>query len=87
MRVAEPIRLYPPGFSVPESGLYWAIHGKHRFHHLVLALERESFPSCRTCGSCVRFTLAQRLHHFAEVWDLAGPNLTLLELEPKQRVS
>ncbi len=87
MRVAEPIRLYPPGFSVPESGLYWAIHTEHRSDHLVLALEKESFPSCRTCGSCVRFTLAQRLDHFAEDWDLAGPNLTLLEPKPKRRVA
>ncbi len=87
MRVAEPIRLFPPGFSVPESGLYWAIHREHRFDHVVLALESETFPSCRACGGRVRFTLAQRLHHFADDWDFAGPNLELLEPKPKDRVA
>ncbi len=87
MRVTEPIRLFPPGFSVPVSGLYWAIHREHRLDHLVLALEDESFPSCRTCGGRLRFRLAQRLHHFAEDWDLAGPDLVLLEQETRYRVA
>ncbi len=87
MRVAEPIRLYPPGFCVPESGLYWSIHSEHRFDHVVLALMSETFPSCRICGDRVRFRLAQRLHHFAEDWDLSGPNLELLEPQPKHRVA
>ena len=87
LRVAEPVRLYPPGFSVPESGLYWAIHGGHRLDHLVLALKDESFPSCRTCGGRVRFKLAQPLNHFASDWDFAGPNLELLEPKPKYKVA
>ncbi len=87
MRVAEPIRLYPPGFSVPESGLYRAIHRGHRSDHAVLALKDELFPRCRTCGGGIRFTLAQPLKHFADDWDFAGPNLELPEPKPKQRVA
>lgn len=87
MSVAEPICLYPPGFSVPRSGIYWVIHREHRTDQVVLALKDEYFPSCRTCGGRVRFTLAQPLDHFADVWDLAGPNLALLEPPPRDRAA
>ncbi len=87
MPVAQPMRLYPPGFSVPDSGLYRAIHGEHRLDHVVIALKDERFPSCRTCGARIRFTLTQPLTHFAEDWDLAGPDLVLLEQEPRYRVA
>jgi hypothetical protein len=87
LRLAELIRLFPPGFSVPESGLYWAVHQGHRSDHVVLALKDEHFPSCRACGGRVRFTLADPLHHFLDDWDFAGPNLALLEPRSKNRVA
>lgn len=87
MRVSEPIRPYQPGFSVPESGIYWAVHHDHRPNHAIVALKTEMFPECRQCHGQVRFFLAQRLRHFAQDWDFMGPDLALMEQKDRKKAA
>lgn len=42
------------------SGVYRVVHDGHRPEHEATLLEDEVFPSCTSCGSEVRFTLAHK---------------------------
>jgi CheY-like chemotaxis protein len=58
-------RSFRPGEAVPESGIYKAIHARHRAPHQVLALAGTPFPACRYCGRAVRF----RVEGATRKWD------------------
>jgi hypothetical protein len=48
---------YRPGESVPETGVYSAIHDTHRPVHEVILRKDDIFPLCAQCGEAVRFKL------------------------------
>jgi hypothetical protein len=48
---------YRPGESVPETGVYSAIHEAHRPVHEVVLRKDDIFPMCGKCGEAVRFEL------------------------------
>jgi hypothetical protein len=48
---------YRPGESVPETGVYSAIHDSHRPVHEVVLRKDDIFPVCAKCGEAVRFEL------------------------------
>jgi hypothetical protein len=48
---------YRPGESVPETGVYSAIHDAHRPVHEVVLRKDDIFPLCAKCGNAVRFEL------------------------------
>lgn len=58
-----PGELLKPGDKVPTTGIYIAKHRQHRLPHEVFAVEGEEFPSCRKCGSNIRFGLVQSAAH------------------------
>jgi CheY-like chemotaxis protein len=58
-------RSFRPEEIAPESGIYEAVHARHRAPHTVLALAGMRFPRCRVCGERVRF----RLKQIAQPWD------------------
>ena len=45
------------GEIIPVSGIYRAIHGRHRVAHDVTLLAGEDFPRCAKCGDLVGFEL------------------------------
>lgn len=49
--------LHKPGDTVPESGIYEAIHHSHRTPHHVAASAGGIFPGCNVCNGNVRFRL------------------------------
>lgn len=51
--------LYKPGESVPQSGIYEAIHRVHRESHHVSAARGSVFPGCNVCNGDVRFRLVR----------------------------
>ncbi len=85
MRTSLPIRSLTAGDTVPESGVYRAIHRGHRAPHPLVALKGESFPACRSCGPRVRFELLEAVPHATHDWDFAGPSLVLVKGEKKSK--
>ena len=65
-------RTFLPGDAVPTSGVYRVQHYRHRTTHEITILEKEKFPSCRTCGQQVRFELVRAAEHPDRDRDLAG---------------
>lgn len=58
-------RSFRPDEIAPESGVYQAVHARHRAPHAVLVLAGMRFPRCRVCSDRVRFQLKQT----AKTWD------------------
>ncbi len=52
--VSKQLPTFCPGDLVPEKGLYWVIHHRHRAPH-VCRLARPRFPQCLKCGKKVTF--------------------------------
>jgi hypothetical protein len=51
-------KLYRPGDSVLESGIYEVVHdGQHRSAHEVVMIAADHFPTCESCMDRVRFRL------------------------------
>ena len=51
-------KLYGPGETVLESGIYEVVHdGQHRSAHEVVMIASDHFPTCDTCMDRVRFRL------------------------------
>lgn len=48
---------FQPGESVPDTGVYAAIHDGHRLTHQVTLRKGEFFPLCSRCTDRVRFEL------------------------------
>lgn len=71
-------KVYQPGETAPESGLYSAYHIDHRPPHHVVVLAGEAFPGCRTCLSGVRFQLEQEAPHVTHDFDLTAPDPRVL---------
>ncbi len=72
-------RSFRPDEVAPESGVYQAVHRRHRSPHAVLVLAGMRFPSCRVCGGGVRFRLKQP----AKTWDQARtPSVLVADAEP-----
>lgn len=46
---------YRPGLAVPNGGIFWVHHYRHRLSHAVAVPPGLSFPSCAHCGDEVRF--------------------------------
>ncbi len=80
-----PIRSFIAGETVPDSGIYQAIHRGHRAAHTLVALKGELFPVCRACGAKVRFQLIEAVPHATHDWDFAGPNLVLVKGNKTQK--
>ncbi len=70
--------LLSPGEFARVSGIYEAVHVKHRPDHEVLVIRGEEFPCCRTCTNSVRFRLVAPVDHVTHDWDFAGPALRVL---------
>lgn len=49
--------VYRPGDRAATSGVYRAIHLRHRMPHEITVLEGETFPPCKRCGLHVRFEM------------------------------
>ena len=81
--MAASSRQYAPGERAPVSGIYRVIHKRHRQPHFVAAIQGEEFPRCRKCSDEVRFQLAKIASYVNHDWDLAGPDLLLMERPPK----
>jgi hypothetical protein len=47
-----------PGETVPETGVYVAVHDAHRPTHEVILRKGDVFPNCAQCGNAVRFEAA-----------------------------
>ena len=73
-----PSRSFAAGDTVPESGVYRAVHRQHRPPHTLVALKGELFPACRTCGAKVSFELVESVPHATHDWDFAGPSPSLV---------
>ncbi len=80
-----PIRSFTAGETVPDSGIYQAIHRGHRATHTLVVLQGELFPVCRGCGAKVRFQLMEAVPHATHDWDFAGPNLVLVKGNKTQK--
>ncbi len=52
--VNEEPPVFHPRDAVPDKGLYWVIHDRHRAPH-ICRLARSRFPECLVCGGKVRF--------------------------------
>ncbi len=52
---------FPPGRSVPATGVYLVRHRSHRPAHQAILLKDEAFPQCKKCGDSVRFQLVKAL--------------------------
>ena len=50
---------FKPGEQAPITGIYCAMHDRHRAFHDVFAAKGDLFPSCRKCDDRVRFALVQ----------------------------
>ena len=50
-------KVLKPGEKAPQSGIYKVLHYQHRMYHEVTILSGQSLPTCRRCGSEVRFQL------------------------------
>jgi len=48
---------FHPGDSAGTTGVYRAIHLRHRMPHELTVLEGETFPACKKCGGKVKFEL------------------------------
>lgn len=54
---ADRTREFHPGDSASATGVYRAIHFRHRMPHEITVLEGEIFPRCKKCGDKVKFGL------------------------------
>jgi hypothetical protein len=52
-------RVFEPGESVPESGVYTVVHEGHRQQHSATIFKGDRFPGCAHCGTAVRFVLSR----------------------------
>ena len=52
-------RLYRPGDRADATGIYRAVHLRHRMPHELTVLEGETFPNCKRCGDKVTFELVR----------------------------
>ena len=66
------LQAYKPGQIVPTSGIYAAVHQRHRPQHDVVAIRGEEFPPCRLCREEVRFYIEYPVLHMMHDFDLAG---------------
>lgn len=65
---------FRPQMTVPQSGVYRALHDGHRPPHDLLLVRGDEFPSCRSCQDRVRFVLAEKVGHAGEDGDLQPPS-------------
>ncbi len=64
-------REFRPGDHAPATGIYRAVHVRHRMPHELTVLEAEIFPQCRKCQEKVKFELlhaAPRLSADIDLW-------------------
>ena len=52
-------KLYRPGDRADATGIYRAVHLRHRMPHELTVLEGETFPNCKRCGEKVTFELVR----------------------------
>ena len=56
---------YRPGERIPQTGIYELIHASGNINTVVLVRDEE-FPTCRECGTQVRFRLVKAAPHITE---------------------
>ena len=67
-------KLFNAGETVRETGIYEVIHDRaHRIAHEVVMLNGDSFPSCDTCESRVRFRLIRTAPYIFQDEDFGEP--------------
>lgn len=49
-----------PGERVAETAIYQVLHRKHSLPEEVLLFESDEFPSCKVCGTEVKFRMLRR---------------------------
>jgi hypothetical protein len=54
---------FKPGENVLATGIYTAMHYRHRLPHEVFAVQGDQFPACKRCGNRIRFKLMQTAMH------------------------
>jgi len=73
--------LFFPGDTCIKSAVYCAIHYQHRLPHEVTVIEGSIFPSCKKCGTRVKFQLIAQPKSSANIIpviadpDFGGTNL------------
>ncbi len=50
-------KIYHPGHHADTTGVYRALHLRHRMPHELTVIQGEVFPQCKKCGDRVRFEL------------------------------
>jgi hypothetical protein len=58
-------QLFRPSQRIPQTGIYELIHANGNVNTVVLVREEE-FPTCRECGTQVRFRLVRAAPHIKE---------------------
>jgi hypothetical protein len=59
-------RVYKPGETVPEAGIYRVTHYRHRMPHEVTIVDLETFPACHKCKQEVSFVLLRMTRKLQE---------------------
>ncbi|MCI0352042.1 MAG: hypothetical protein L0Z53_21695 [Acidobacteriales bacterium] len=62
-------RTFSPGDKVPRSGIYAVLHAAPHPRYLSLFIDRDTFPSCRLCGSKVTFRLLHPMTNISQETD------------------
>lgn len=57
---------YLPEEEVPATGIYQALHYRHRVGHEVVISRGRVFPACSECGNNLRFRLVRAAPHIYE---------------------
>jgi hypothetical protein len=61
---------FRPGDRAEVTGIYRAVHVRHRMPHEITVLDGETFPPCKRCGDHVRFELLHAAPRFGGDIDL-----------------
>jgi len=66
--------VFLPSAFVPTTGVFKAIHCRHRDSHYVLLLKGDNFPICATCQTDVRYCL-----EFSTTWAFEDSDLSAID--------
>ncbi len=58
--------VFGPGQKVSKTGIYRAVHRRHRLPHEITMVAGETFPNCKKCGAEVRFELVHEAERMSD---------------------